>query len=192
MRWYQNLNHSYMGVVLKRRVYRSSAQVPLLIRYPARFARAKYVDFQVDLAVDTMPSILETCGAEIPEGVHGVSYLSLLEGNGDTPTRERVQIALMKADIGGRSERHVNPERGIPTKEWLFVRKEDRPLYLFDQLDDRDEVHNLVNDPVCAEVQATHDTRMLRNMEATGDALDLEMDFPPPEYTTHAERDGIS
>lgn len=176
---------AYCG--LKRQAYRAAAQVPLLVRYPAQFAAGKRVSSLVDVAVDTMPTLLETCDETIPDSVQGISYLSLLKGNSDTPTRDHVQYELMKADFGGRSERHVKPERGIRTKDWLYVRKEDRPLYLFDQNADRDEVVNLVNDPAYADIQAELDARVLRNMAETGDAWNLEMDFPSPGFMTHAE-----
>ncbi|MCY4327479.1 MAG: sulfatase-like hydrolase/transferase, partial [Rhodobacteraceae bacterium] len=175
---------SYCGI--KRQAYRASAHVPLLVRYPARFAKDKRVDSLVDVAVDTMPTLLETCGVEIPEGVQGHSYLTLLQGD-DAPIRDHVQFELMKADFGGRPERHVKPERGIRTKDWLYVRKQDRPLYLFDQCADRGEIMNLVDNPAYTQIQAELDTRVLKNMKETGDAWELEMDFPPPGYLTHAE-----
>lgn len=175
---------SYCGI--KRQAYRASAQVPLLIRYPARFAKGKRVAEIVDVAVDTMPTLLQACGVDVPDGVQGSSYLSLLQG-GETPIRDHVQFELMKADFGGRPERHVKPERGIRTKDWLYVRKQDRPLYLFDQNADRDEVVNLIDNPDYAEIQTELDARVLKNMEETSDAWELEMDFPPPGYLTHAE-----
>lgn len=161
--------------------------MPLLIRYPKRFAKGKRVKSLVDVAVDTMPTILETCVAEIPRGVQGVSYLSLLEGVEDSATRDHVQYELMKADFGGRAERHAKPERGIRTKEWLYVRKKERPLYLFDQIGDPNELINLVNDPAYAAIQAQLDARVLRNMEETGDGWDLEMSFPPPNFVSREE-----
>lgn len=176
---------SYCGI--KRQAYRSSAHVPLLIRYPSRFNGGKRVESLVDVAVDTMPTLLETCGVDVPDSVQGSSYLSVLEGDGDTPIRDHVQYELMKADFGARSERHVKPERGIRTPEWLYVRKKDRPLFLFNQINDPDEVINLVNNPAYAAVQAELDARVTQNMADTGDAWDLEMDFPPPGYLTHAE-----
>ena len=176
---------SYCGI--KRQAYRASAQVPLLIRYPGTFAAGKRVTSLVDVAVDTMPTLLEACGADVPDSVQGTSYLALLEGTEDIPIRDHVQFELMKADFGGRSERHVKPERGIRTPDWLYVRKQDRPLYLFDQTADRDELINLVDDPAFAAVQAELDARVVRNMEETGDAWGLEMAFPPPGFMTHAE-----
>lgn len=176
---------SYCGI--KRYPFRSSAQVPLLVRYPKRFAKGKRVRSLVDVAVDTMPTILETCVADIPRAVQGVSYLSLLEEVGDTPTRDHVQYQLMKADFGSRSERHAKPERGIRTKEWLYVRKKDRPLYLFDQVNDPSELANLVDDPAYAAVQAELDARVVTNMKQTGDGWDLEMDFPPPNFVSNKE-----
>lgn len=91
---------AYCG--LKRQAYRAAAQVPLLVRYPAQFAAGKRVSSLVDVAVDTMPTLLETCDETIPDSVQGISYLSLLKGNSDTPTRDHVQYELMKADFGGR------------------------------------------------------------------------------------------
>ncbi|MCJ7873429.1 sulfatase [Phaeobacter sp. J2-8] len=176
---------SYCG--LKRQAYRSSAHVPLMVRYPGKVAQNKRVSSLVDVAVDTMPTLLEVCGLEVPKDVQGRSYLSLLRDGPDTATRDHVQYQVMKADFGGRPERHVKPERGIRTPEWLYVRKKDRPLYLFDQINDPDEVFNLVDDPAYATVQAELDARVLANMAETGDGWDLEMDFPPPGYMTHAE-----
>ena len=176
---------SYCG--LKRQSYRSSAHVPLLVRYPAKFQKGKRVDTLVDVAVDTMPTLLEACGVDIPEGVQGTSYMSLLENVDNVAIRDHVQFELMKADFGGRPERHVKPERGIRTKEWLYVRKQDRPLYLFDQVNDPDEIHNLVDDPKYADIQAELDARVIKNMKDTGDEWELEMDFPPPNYLTHKE-----
>ena len=140
----------------------------------------------VVVAVDTMPTLLELAGVDIPDGVQGVNYLTLLEG-ADAPTRDHVQFELMKAEFGGRGQRHARPERGIRTKDWLYVRKADRPLYLFDQNNDRFETQNLVNDPAYADVQSQLDARLLENMDATGDDWNLEMDFPPPNFMTHGE-----
>ncbi len=174
---------------LKRQAYRSSAQVPLLVRYPRRFAASQRVPHLVDVAVDTMPTLLDACGVPIPDEVQGISYLRLLEGSSDHATRDHVQFQLMKADFGGRGERHVKPERGIRTQDWLYVRKKDRPLYLFDQHSDRDEVVNLINDPAYTDIQSQLDARVRANMETTGDDWDLEMDFPPAGFMTHKEAD---
>lgn len=175
---------SYCGI--KRQAFRSAAQVPLMIRYPAKLPAHNRADSLVDVAVDTMPTLLELADVNIPDSVQGQSYFSLLQGS-DTPTRDHVQFELMKADFGGRGQRHVSPERGIRTKKWLYVRKENRPLYLFDQINDRDERHNLVDDPKFARIQSELDKRVRDNMASTGDAWDLQMDFPPPDFMTHEE-----
>ncbi len=178
---------SYCGI--KRQSYRSSAQVPFIVRYPGRFPNGKRVKSLIDVAVDTMPTLLEACGAMVPENVQGISFLSLLEGEGAEPTRDHVQFELMKASFGKRGEQHAKPERGIRTKEWLYVRKKDRPYYLFDQINDPHETKNLVNLPAYAEIQKALDARVLRNMEETGDDWDLEMSFPPDNYISHEDAD---
>lgn len=176
---------SYCGI--KRQAFRSSAQVPLLVRYPQHFPKGQRVNALVDVAIDTMPTLLDIAGIQIPESVQGESYLPLLKGLEQNHTRDHVQFELMKADFGGRGQRHVSPERGIRTTDWLYVRKENNPLYLFDQNADPLELNNLVNKPEYADIQAKLDTRVCQNMVETKDDWNLEMNFPPPDFMTHAE-----
>lgn len=176
---------SYCGI--KRQAFRSSAQVPLLVRYPQHFPAGRRVTSLVDVAIDTMPTLLDVAGVRIPDSVQGASYLPLLQASQEEHTRDHVQFELMKADFGGRGQRHVSPERGIRTKDWLYVRKKERPIYLFDQNADPLENNNLIDDPQYADIQAVLDAQVLKNMQATGDSWNLEMDFPPANFLTHAE-----
>ena len=169
-------NGSYCG--RKNLPYRAAAQVPLVVRCNGRFAGGKRVKSLVDAAVDTMPTLLQSCGVEVPDDVQGISYLSLLEG-GDATTRENLNYQCIKFNL-------QNPnvisryERGIRTKDWLYVRNRDRPLYLFDQNADREELANLANDPAHAEKLAELDAQVSRNMDATGDAWELGMEIKKP------------
>ena len=167
---------SYCGT--KNLPYRAAAQVPLLARCSGRFASGQRVDSLVDVAVDTMPTLLQSCGVEAPEDTQGISYLALLEGE-DKPIRNHVPYQRMKRD---RYNRDSNPliQRGIRTKDWLYVRDRDGPLHLFDQNADRDEMVNLIGDPGHAENLAELDARLRRNMEATGDDWEFGKDFKRP------------
>ena len=167
---------SYCG--RKNLPYRAAAQVPLLVRCGGRFACGKRVDSLVDVAVDTMPTLLQSCGVEAPEDMQGISYLALLEG-GDKPTRDHLPYQRIKRD---RYNRDANPliQRGIRTKDWLYVRDRNRPLHLFDQNADRDEMVNLIGDPGHAENLAELDARLRRNMDATGDDWEFGTDFKRP------------
>ena len=173
-------NGSYCG--RKNLPYRSAAQVPLLVRCIGRFSCGKRVKSLVDTAVDTMPTLLHSCGVEVPEDTQGISYLPLLEDD-EVPTRDQLPYQRIKFSTANRS---ANPiiQRGIRTKDWLYVRNRDQPLYLFDQNADRDELVNLVNDSSHAENLADLDARVLRNMDATGDAWELGMEFKKQEHNS--------
>lgn len=78
-------------------------------------------------------------------------------------------------------------ERGIRTKDWLYMRHKDRRVLLFDERADRDEQNNLVDDPAYAEMMDRFDARLDAHMKATGDDWDMAANFPPPDWITHAE-----
>ena len=173
----------------KNEAYRASAQVPLLVRHPGRFAAGKRVNSLVDVAVDTMPTLLDACGVEAPEGTQGISYLPLLEG-GEVPTRDHVQyqrIAYKRKSGSGDGKPDPHSLRGIRTKDWLYVRNWNGPLLLFDQNEDRDEMANLAHDPARADILAELDGRVRLNMEETGDAWSLAAESNPPGMPTQDE-----
>ena len=178
-------NGSHCG--MKALPFRAAAQVPLLVRYPGRFVGDKRVDSLVDVAVDTMPTLLETCGIDAPRGTQGISYLTLLEGSG-IPTRDHVQYQIIyghprKSNFKkGRELR--NSQRGIRTKDWLYVRDRDQPIYLFDQNADRGELSNQADDPGHAEILEELDGRVRRNMEQTEDAWEIGITLPPLTHVT--------
>ena len=167
-------NDSYCAT--KSLPYRAAAQVPLLVRFPGRFASGKRVNSLVDVAVDTMPTLMQACGVDTPEVTQGISYLPLLVGS-DTPTRDHVQYQKMgfrRNCVSGKGLELTSISlRGIRTRNWLFVRDMHEPLYLFDQKADRDELANLADDPAHAEILAELDARVRRNMRETGDAWEL-------------------
>ena len=169
---------------LKRQAYRGSTHVPFLVRCPSRFQKGKRVTSLVDIVGHTTATLLAACGAEIPSGVHGKSYLSQLEQVADEATRDHVQFELMKMSYGERGDRHVKPERGIRTREWMYMRKQDRACLLFDQINDPHETNNLVDNPAYADIQAELDARVLQNMADTGDGCWNWKCATPPRTTS--------
>ena len=55
------------GRYVKKTFYRNSMQVPMIVRYPARFAGGRVIASLVDPSVDTMPTMLEMCGIAAPD-----------------------------------------------------------------------------------------------------------------------------
>ena len=113
----------------KKTAYAAAARVPLVIRYPKQFPGNRKIPALVDVAVDTMPTIFDLLGIDISDEVHGTSYLALLEGRSEE-SRESVMYGIMKQTDG--EERFPIPERGIRTKEFLYVRTEQGPKLLID------------------------------------------------------------
>lgn len=170
----------------KRLAYRGSMQVPVVVRYPGRFPAGHKPTSFIDVSVDTMPTILELCGVEVPKDVQGVSYLSLLDGS-DEPIRDHVFFELMLQSVGTEGDAQPIPRRGIRTKDWLYVREENRRFLLFDERIDPLEDHNLASDPSKSDVMDALDARLYEIMETTGDAWRKEMSFPPPDFVSHQD-----
>jgi arylsulfatase A-like enzyme len=168
----------------KKTAYSSAAQVPLLIRYPKRFSKNKEVVSLVDASVDTMPTILDALGIDIPDAVHGKSYLSLLEGTTDEH-REALMYEIIKQREG--EERFPIPERGIRTENFLFVCTEERPKLLINLKEDPFELNNIVNNPEYAEIIKDLGNKIETHMKETGDRWDIEAIVPASEYTSHED-----
>jgi hypothetical protein len=62
--------------------------------------------------------------------------------------------------------------RGVRTQQYTYVRLPDRPWLLYDNLADPYQMNNLLDDPACAEVQATLDAELFSQLERNGDPFD--------------------
>jgi len=173
----------YCGI--KNQGYRASMHVPLIVRYPARFAPQRS-DALVDVGPDMMPTILEIVGAAPPEGIDEQSYLKVLDGQA-SEARDVIWYQVFAHSGGNPHEFTPYAERGIRTKDWLYVRHKDKRVMLFDERADRDEQTNLVDDPVYAKLMDEFDARIDAHMAASGDDWDMTADFPPPDWVTHAQ-----
>lgn len=63
----------------KRSVYDESLRIPLLVRYPKRFAQGKVLD-EMALNIDLAPTLLDLAGVAAPREMQGRSWLPLLAG----------------------------------------------------------------------------------------------------------------
>ncbi len=79
------------GLVLKGcRFYDELTRVPLIISWPAKFKQNLRCPALVQLN-DIMPTLLQSCGMDIPERVQGKSLLPILRGEKDPEThRDRI------------------------------------------------------------------------------------------------------
>ena len=174
---------SFCGI--KNQAFRAAMHVPLIIRYPARF-RPQRTQAMIDVGVDMMATLLDLVGIQMPEGRDSQSCLAVLDG-ARAEHRDRVWYQLFTQKGGNPMEYNPYAERGIRSKDWLYVRRKENRAFLFNQRIDRDEQTNLVNVPEHAAMMDRFDADLAAHMQATGDDWDMAADFPPPGWVTHAE-----
>jgi arylsulfatase A-like enzyme len=172
------------GLYAKKTYHEAAMHVPLIVRYPKRFPGGRRVSSLVDPSVDTMPTLLELCGIDVPEAVQGVSYLPLLEG-GTGAVREAVFYEICKEREG--PERFPVPERGVRTTDWLYVRNEQAAKVLFDLNKDPLETNNLVDSLAHRPVIEWLDGMLQEHMQNTNDDWKAEAVFPPPDFVSHEQ-----
>ena len=176
-------NGHFCGI--KCQAFRGAMHVPLIIRYPARF-KPRRSEALIDVGVDMMPTILDLCGLPLPEEMDGQSYLPVLDGQ-TNEARDAIWYQVFTQKGGNPGEFAPYAQRGIRTRDWLYVRHKNERVMLYDQKADYHEQNNLVNDPSQTALMDEFDNRMAAHMASTGDDWDMAADFPPPDFLTHAE-----
>lgn len=171
----------------KPQAYRSTMQVPLLIRYPDQIKGGERREAFIDVGVDTPVTLLDIAGADPFTEAHGQSYRSVLKGK--DALRDVIHYQTFRMDDGAWGEFTPVPERGIRNKDWLYVRQPNRRKFLFDQNADPHELTNLVDSTDHTELMDKFDAQIEAHMAATGDSWDLHADFPPPDFLTHEAAD---
>jgi arylsulfatase A-like enzyme len=118
--------------------------------------------------------------------VQGSSYLDLLEGR-DDPIREAIFYEIIMEKNG--PENFPIPERGVRTRDWLYVRDPNKPLALYNLRTDPLEMDNLVGSSQHQPIIRELDQLLSKHMNQTGDDWQIEAIFPPPNYHTYEEGD---
>jgi choline-sulfatase len=147
-------DHGYMlgqhGRFEKHCSYEEAVRVPLIIRWPKRIAAGRRTRAFVEL-VDIVPTIHELCGYNVTKPLQGRSLLPLIDAQ---TTKHRDHVVVEYAQ---------NEEAMIRDNDWKLVyerganRRQDgydtgRPLVphqfrLYDMFSDRQEMHNVADDP---------------------------------------------
>ena len=94
-----------------------------------------------------MPTILDYCGVEPPEELHGVSIASLIEGKTE-PVREGVAGEFHSCNW---TEDPVTPLRMWRTKNYKYVESQIGDNEFYNLTEDPNERNNLIDDPQCRE-----------------------------------------
>ena len=169
----------------KKTCHDGAMHVPFIVRWPEAIASGQRLNTVVDPAVDLMPTVLELCGIDVPACVQGQSLAELLTQGDASSLRDSVHYEILMEREG--PEKFPVPERGIRTREWLYVRREAGPEALFDLRDDPLEMNNRVDDPALAGRIRDLDAILSRQMADTGDDWGIEAVFPPPDFMSHQD-----
>lgn len=183
------------GLEYKSTYYESSAHVPLVIRWPEGIRKTR-VEQMVDPSVDLFPTILTLCGAPIPEYAVGHSLLRAAQEGKDDTLEDTTYYELLKVSeeacaVLDVQERKRYPERGLRSREWLYVEKCGVPNALFHLTEDPQEKFNRVFVPELQETVERFRALLKEKMEQYGDDWGIQAAEPPENYQTHEGGDGF-
>ena len=121
----------------KRWMYEESFRTPLLVRYPGGVKGE--IDEMVQ-NIDYAPTFLELAGVEIPDDIHGCSFLPLLKGENYEPNRDGIYYHYYEFP----DEHNVKPHLGIRTERYKLIHfYEDDVWELYDLQNDKNEMNNI-------------------------------------------------
>ena len=130
----------------KTYAYEGSARVPFLVKPPTSsgLPRGQVIDPVVELR-DVLPTILETCGCDIPPAVDGQSVLPLLRGERDG-WREYLHGEHSQCYSPLQENHYVTDGH----EKLIWLTRANR-LQFFNLDEDPLEVHDLANEPSAAD-----------------------------------------
>lgn len=139
-------SHQYFN---KSRLIEESIRIPFILRAPGQFSHLENTT-QVTQLIDIIPTLLDACGAEVPEQVQGRSLMPIISGECDALADNWCFIEDASREIGIRTPTHLcgmrldNDERGIESEDDRF----------YDLRSDPYEMNNLGGSPEQAELAA--------------------------------------
>ena len=155
------------GLIDKRHMYEESIRVPLLAYCPEIIKPGTRVS-QLVQNIDIAPTILEAAGLEVPEHMHGRSFLPLLKD-------EKIlwRDAILYAYYWERNFPQTPTVHGIRTDRYKYMHYHgiwDIDEF-YDLQNDPGEMHNLIDSPEHKELVKALNKRMFDMLEETGGML---------------------
>ncbi|MBT8183901.1 MAG: sulfatase-like hydrolase/transferase, partial [Eudoraea sp.] len=122
------------GLIDKRHFYEESVKVPLLVRCPELFEGGIRAEQMVQ-NIDIGPTVLAEAGVKQPENMPGVSFIPILTGDKDAPSRNEIFYEYFW-------------EYDFPMTPTVFGMRTDQYKYIkYQGIWDRNELYDLKNDP---------------------------------------------
>jgi len=147
----------------KTYAYEGSARIPFLIRYPKGWDLPTGVFNHVVGLQDIMPTILEAAGIAPVEGVTGRSVFSAIRGE---PWREYMHGEHSPCYSIQEAMHYLTDGR----EKYIWFPATNREM-LFDLTADRQELHNLADDPEYRDRVKAWRSRLIRLLAKRGDGF---------------------
>jgi iduronate 2-sulfatase len=144
------------GLWKKRVFYEQNVKVPLILSGPGLLPQGKVVTEPVEM-IDFIPTLMDLCGLDVPDTIHGRSLLSLIRG--DVTEWREATFSEIDHSMSMYDELRQGGGRRVMvrTKEWKLVwfmdeRVADKDGALYNLRQDPDERVNLYGRPAYADV----------------------------------------
>lgn len=147
-----------------------SVLVPLLVRWPRGLGAGEVCDVPFS-TVDTAPTLLSWLGVEAPAAMEGRDLTGAIAGRDPSPTSS----VLMS--IAPFSENHGAAWRAVRTRQHTYVRDASGPWLLYDNAEDPDQLHNLLDDPSATPVQTALNGELDAWLTALADPFDAPAQY---------------
>jgi len=149
----------------KQVAWDESLRVPFLIKTPFNTEDKGDVIQAPITTPDILPTLLGLANIDIPETVEG-GDLSWLVKSPD-PAFDRPALFMNVCPFG--NEYHNDEYRGIRTKQYTYVCSPEGAIMLFDDINDPDQLHNLVNKKEFARLQKSLNKKLKAELKKIGD-----------------------
>jgi arylsulfatase A-like enzyme len=144
----------------KRFMYEESFKTPLIIKWPAVIKPGRVSNNMV-MNLDVSETLLDAAKVKIPAEMQGQSMLPLFKGKDQADSRKAVYYHYYDAGGEHNVARHVGVRTDRYKLIWYYENDESE---LFDLLKDKQELHNLYNDPRYGKIKDELKSK-LRQME---------------------------
>ena len=143
--------------------YEGSARIPFVVQYPQGLDLPSGTFEQAVGLQDVMPTILECCGVEPPEGMTGESVLKAVRGE---PWREFFHGEHSPCYDPSEAMQFLTD--GKEKYIWFPITGNEQ---FFDMVKDREELHDLAKKPECADKVAQWRQRLIELLGKRGDGF---------------------
>lgn len=162
----------------KRWIYTEAFQMPLLVRFPREVRPGSVVEAVIS-NIDFAPTLLDYAGLEVEPSMPGRSFRGVLQGQTPSDWPGKVYYRYWMHLSGHDNPAHIGICNGRHKLIFFYglplnaSRAEPRPTppgwELYDLQNDPEELHNVYNDPACAEVVQAMKDDLLTMKEEVGD-----------------------